>query len=1061
MPEPSNFPALHNMINIVADVDDSGNYPPVPDVNTIIGPNVNWVDHGRYHFAKDTKPFVGFEFDYGGHEMNRWWRMRKPGHQYMAAGAYTYQIPNDWDYAGYTMMEELWKDPGSADHTFRNALNQVVHVIPNSMTGLGSTTFHGKPLSELITNLAALGTVLENHREAMNSAYKELDVPEGPMTGSAASAYAARLYDFALRLRDLKRQVDNNHDALEDILAPIKVKGDNLREKVQQTLNNPTSDMRSILDEWYFGVTTGSEQWNESRSQFQVRLHVDERTGERYGIIGDDPTDAFVNDQLKQRWKKKYEGVIDAAEELYTKMDELYKRAHTELNIIETPKGGIPLSMVPDINDIDNPYDDLFGDGDGNDGPQEIKIDWGDGDGPGGDGPDIPDWLTDPPPGYGDGPGLNYEGPGDGPGGYQGGPDDGWNIGDGDGGPDLDFGEGDPGPGPGDGNNVNSWNGDGLGLNGPGGDGVAPPPPVMSGPPPGLDTNFPGTGDGSLTPPPGMNTAFPGTGDGVAPPPPVMSGPPPGLDTNFPGTGDGSTPPPGGIPGGFVPPPPLGLNGPGGTGGTGGGRRQDGAPLPPPTGLDIDPATGQPLNPDTGRPFPVDPGTGLPFDPDTGLPINYDPDTGRVTPIDPITGEPVSPDGGTRLETDPETGLPLDPDTGRPFPLDPDTGLPFDPDTGLPINYDPDTGRVLPIDPITGEPVSPDPGLPINYDPETGRVLPIDPITGEPVSPDGGTRLDMDPETGLPLNPDTGRPFPVDPGTGLPFDPDTGLPINYDPDTGRVTPIDPNTGLPLPPDSFTPPAFDPGLDTNFPGWGNDDVPLNPVTGEPAELDPRTGIRLPVDPETGEVIRTGFDTPEDFTYPPRFESGGPDGLNYGGFGGDTSSSDGPNGAPDPADRSSMFAAPTQAGGGQTQVAGGGPGTSGLGGAGGVGGAGQAGMPGAPMMPPMMPPGGMGGGGAGENRDRNRTTWLSEDEKVWGTDKNQQKTVLGRPAPGQPKKGASRHEFVDAGADGSGTGTSSHDDAGTRGRKRKPGIGNRRGRGQEQAGGGDGGRDGSTD
>ncbi|HEY3506079.1 MAG TPA: hypothetical protein VGN37_25240 [Actinocatenispora sp.] len=51
---------------------------------------------------------------------------------------------------------------------------------------------------------------------------------------------------------------------------------------------------------------------------------------------------------------------------------------------------------------------------------------------------------------------------------------------------------------------------------------------------------------------------------------------------------------------------------------------------------------------------------------------------------------------------------------------------------------------------------------------------------------------------------------------------------------------------------------------------------------------------------------------------------------------------------------------------------------------------------PLYPPMA--GGMGGmggmGGGQQNQDRQRTTWLSEDEKVWGTDPDIAPAVLGR-------------------------------------------------------------------
>jgi hypothetical protein len=48
-------------------------------------------------------------------------------------------------------------------------------------------------------------------------------------------------------------------------------------------------------------------------------------------------------------------------------------------------------------------------------------------------------------------------------------------------------------------------------------------------------------------------------------------------------------------------------------------------------------------------------------------------------------------------------------------------------------------------------------------------------------------------------------------------------------------------------------------------------------------------------------------------------------------------------------------------------------------------------GEPMIPPM---GGMGGGGAGGGQDRQRTTWLAEDEEVWGTESGAVSGVIGR-------------------------------------------------------------------
>ncbi|MGC4807649.1 hypothetical protein [Micromonospora sp. DT233] len=66
-----------------------------------------------------------------------------------------------------------------------------------------------------------------------------------------------------------------------------------------------------------------------------------------------------------------------------------------------------------------------------------------------------------------------------------------------------------------------------------------------------------------------------------------------------------------------------------------------------------------------------------------------------------------------------------------------------------------------------------------------------------------------------------------------------------------------------------------------------------------------------------------------------------------------------------------------------------GSAGLaGGAAGMGGMGG----GMPFMPPMM--GGPGMGGGQQDRDRQRNTWLKEDEEVWGTDPDCAPAVIGR-------------------------------------------------------------------
>ena len=53
-----------------------------------------------------------------------------------------------------------------------------------------------------------------------------------------------------------------------------------------------------------------------------------------------------------------------------------------------------------------------------------------------------------------------------------------------------------------------------------------------------------------------------------------------------------------------------------------------------------------------------------------------------------------------------------------------------------------------------------------------------------------------------------------------------------------------------------------------------------------------------------------------------------------------------------------------------------------------------MGGMPFMPPMGGPGHGPGGGGSENKDRERSTWLTEDEGVWGTDPDCAPAVIGR-------------------------------------------------------------------
>ncbi|WDZ92947.1 hypothetical protein [Nocardiopsis sp. HUAS JQ3] len=996
-----------------------------------------WLDHGRYHFHETTgfKDWTGS----GDKKVDRWWKHGETHTSYFTAGytSYSYDYTG-YDYAGYNMQKEVWGADGKGNNeneggdqvAFRQSLNDLSALADYATNKLTSKNWDLERLQATIDHLDDFRDAVKPYIDGegggvLNKLWQAIDTPDGPMRGSAAAAYKYRLQDMAYRMNHFYEAIPNLRAGLKRISDDLKSPTADLADKVQEALTTRGGQVGDAVDDWYFQLSAGSEKWVDHRNQFDILIvpagenEDGTERGEVRGIVGDPDTDTNVNNALYQRFRDHYKTVHEYANGLYDKMETTYDSVKSDLKPVAAPT---PLpTQTPDPpgdgpggdDGLDDYLKELFGDGEGDgegDGGPDDGLDdylkelFGDGEDDGDGGPDdinLDDLFGDGE----DGPGDEEEGPGSG----------GDGTGDGEDGPEhVDLNEVFDELGIDPPSNEQELNGpDGTSGGGPG-DGLNPPPPVnhaLNGPGDGLgDNGGPSPyvpSPPSVPPPLGLNGPGDGLGNnGLVTPPPV----PPPLGLNGPGDGLGDNgpliPPP--MP---VPPPPLGLNGPGS--GRGGPEGYNGS-------LERDPATGLPLNPETGQPFPVDPETGLPYNPENDLPINYDPETGQVLPIDPVTGQPV-PDGGTgsSLEFDPATGLPLDPETGQPFPVDPETGLPYNPENDLPINYDPETGQVLPIDPVTGQPVG------------------------------------IDPETGLPN--DYGYNVPTPP-------PDLGL---NGPGTGQDG-YDYGNVVPTPP---------PDLGLNGPGTG-EDVPINPVTGEPYVIDPITGQPYPIDPETGAPITNGFDglgpsQPRPSELPP-LESPNDLGLNYGGLSPGPGPYDSP-GTPDSSDRSSLFANPDgtqyQAGGpngasggqgnpGALGGVGGAGGLNGQPGAGGAGAGGMGGMGGMPMMPPMMGGmgGGMGGGGGDNNRDRQRSTWLSEDEKVWGTTADGQKSALGRPVLGQNKKGTPRHELADAAPDGRGTGTASQDDGPTGGRKRKSGGGNRRGRGQEQARGREGERDG---
>jgi hypothetical protein len=401
------MPELHDIMNTFASAptggssggseDGDASVGEMPSVNTIIGPGVNWVDHGRYHHAKDTNPFTGFKYEYDGAKMDRWWKMRKPGTRLVPAGEHVVEMPHDWDYAGYTMMSSLWRDEEDGKHVkgagdkenvegpFRSGLDRLSKVIPDSMSGNGvrpGASFDWAPTKELIGNLVTLEKMFTEFGAGSDSdgylltAYKKLDIPEGPMTGSAAAVFGSKIYDLYMQFKQMQEKVHNNHQAIKDIGGDIWTKANTLRASVRSVMNDESSKMKPILDRWYHGGSAGSERWNHDTGQFWIRISEGE-----YGPVSNPATDENVNNRLKEMWKKKFENVISDATALYNRMDELYEAAHKDLKIISAPRGGTPLGMDPDIPDVDNPG----GGPEIPDFPEEIKLTYDD-DGPGGGG---------------------------------------------------------------------------------------------------------------------------------------------------------------------------------------------------------------------------------------------------------------------------------------------------------------------------------------------------------------------------------------------------------------------------------------------------------------------------------------------------------------------------------------------------------------------------------------------------------------------------------------------------------------------------------------------------
>lgn len=305
-------------------------------------------------------------------------------------------------------------------------------------------------------------------------------------------------------------------------------------------------------------------------------------------------------------------------------------------------------------------------------------------------------------------------------------------------------------------------------------------------------------------------------------------------------------------------------------------------------------------------------------------------------------------------------------------------------------------------------PAQPDPAQPDPQDiPKPPKNAEKEPPKTDP-PPGGGPNPPGGPEGAEPPGGPEGLEPPGAPGDGLTPPPGLGGdPIDTDGDglpDGLDTDGDGKIDAPLPPGlqdktqfaGATPPPGltgprPPGLDLpNTPPPPNLSGPNGPGGGTPPPFVPTPapvftpppkpdGLKVPggpgIKPPGGPSI-PGLD---------RFQRpGGLDNLRGGGVPGGLTTSRGLGGSLP----GGTLTGPDRPGGlgGRPDLPGGLGGGRGPGGAGGPGG----------MMPPMHP-GGAGGGGGRQNQDRERTTWLMEDEDVWENTCDIPPSVLGRPDP----------------------------------------------------------------
>ncbi|WP_198662570.1 hypothetical protein, partial [Nocardiopsis sp. TNDT3] len=411
---------LHELMNIFAGTD--GDYKPMESIDTVT--KDPWVADGRYHFHETTNPFTGFSWNYGGHEMDRWWSYREYYTAYTTGyggGSYPYETYGI-DYAGYTMQKHLWGEKTLSDgkedlHTddtpppqdgFRQQLSNLAHLADYGNNQLTSENWDLTRLQKTIDSLGTLYDTLTPYIDgeggSLNKLWQEIDVPDGAMQGSAAAAYKYRLQDMAYRMTSVHMELPEFKAELERVKTVLTFATAVLAYTVDQALNTRGGRVQEVLDDWYFYTSAGTEEFNPERDQFQVTIAYPEETGgdKLTGIPGDPPTQDNINNVLYQRFRNHYEGVYEAANQVRDLMAHTYTQAHATIPVIvdpaplppptpETGGGGNGPGGENPFGDWDNPFgdweiDNPFGD-------WEIDNPFGDWDNEGGGPPPPP-----PPP---------------------------------------------------------------------------------------------------------------------------------------------------------------------------------------------------------------------------------------------------------------------------------------------------------------------------------------------------------------------------------------------------------------------------------------------------------------------------------------------------------------------------------------------------------------------------------------------------------------------------------------------------------------------------------------